>query len=338
MRKNSYADAQSFCRSINGQLAKINEIAEINHILSDSIFNMRLLKLVPFYYSKLVNMTRYYWINRTSEKMNSQSVSSLYLRNCTDIPEKVDRNCLAIRQEPFQISFTYNFTLIRLCVSESDQCSTESAMPFCVDQHLDPKPTLIPPNSNDSLSRNITIDYSCGDDSDYHFIDEYCYKIKFHEVSWNEAKRECEKENGSLFVPEKANTLHIIKTLFLHRTTYTSSGFAHVGVIYDQRNQTVIQYLNNNGNIQRIIPDSNTVYDLCERSFLERYRALMSPTGLTNNERNRLKTEQIGCAYMDLLSYSIPIIRCDEIPCNRTATVICQKSPIAISMNIEVER
>ena len=338
LKKKSLADAQTFCQSIDGQLAKINELAEINYILSDSIFNMRLLKLIPIYYPKLVNSTRYFWINRTSKNITSQGVSSLYLRNCQDVPEKVDQNCIAIRQEPFRVSIPYNLTLVRLCVSESNQCTTESAMPFCVDQHLEPKPTIVTPSIGPVVS-NITMDYSCGDDDDdYHFIDDYCYKIKVHEVSWNEAKDECENEQATLFVPEKANTLHVIKTLFLHQLTFRPSGFAHVGVMYANENRTVVQYVSNNGQIQRIIPDSNAVYDLCEKTFLERYQALMSRTGLSNSERTRLKTQLIGCAYLDLLSYSVPIIRCDEIPCNRTATVICQKSPRLKTMTITAQR
>lgn len=298
---------------------------------------MRLLRLLPFSYSKLVNSTRYFWVNRTSENLTTGSVANLFLRNCQNQPEIIDRNCIAIRAEPYQISIPYNLSLSRLCVSESDQCATESAMPFCVDQHVEPKPTIITSHPG-SIVSNITIDYSCGDDPDYHFIDDYCYKIKFHEVSWNDGKAECEKEQASLFVPEKANTLHMIKTLFLHRNMYQSTGFAHVGVIYDNRNRTVVQYVSHDGTIQQTIPDSNTVYDICEKSFNERYSVLMSSGGLSLSERNRLKTQQLGCGYLDLLSYSIPIIRCDEIPCNRTAVVICQKSPRIKTMTITAER
>ena len=44
------------------------------------------------------------------------------------------------------------------------------------------------------VSVNVTIDHSCGDDNDYHFIDDYCYKISFHEVNWNDAKSECQHD------------------------------------------------------------------------------------------------------------------------------------------------
>ena len=136
--------------------------------------------------------------------------------------------------------------------------------------------------------------------------------------------------NAIVFVPEKSVTLQYIKSLFLRRKSYTSSGFAHVGVYYDELNRTVIQYniSSTSSNIDQLtVPDSNAIYDLCEKTFQERYTALMSSSSLTINEKNRLKKQQIGCAYIDLLSNNVPAIRCDEIPCNRTATVICQKLP-----------
>jgi len=141
-----------------------------------------------------------------------------------------------------------------------------------------------------------------------------------------------------LFVPEKSITLQIIKSLFSHRSSYTSSGFAHVGVIYDNQNRTVIQYNTTNKNILQTVPDSNAVYDLCEQTFHERYTTLMSSTSLSINERNKLKKQQMGCAYIDLFSYTVPVIRCDEIPCNRIATVICQKLPTVKTDVINAKR
>jgi hypothetical protein len=216
-----------------------------------------------------------------------------------------------------------------------------SAVPICVDQHLEMNTTHIPLITNDNssnLSANVSIDYSCGDDTEYHFVDDYCYKISFHEVNWNDAKSECQRDNAMIFVPEKSITLQIIKSLFLHRSSYTASGYAHVGVIYDNQNRTVIQYNTTNNNSLRTVPDSNAVYDLCETTFDEYYRKLMSSKSLSSNQRNQIKNQQIGCAYVDLLSDIVPVIRCDEIPCNRIATVICQKSPILKTAVVIVNR
>jgi hypothetical protein len=242
-----------------------------------------------------------------------------------------------IHHEPHVTFSRFNITVARLCIAESNQCSNVSAMPICVDQHIESKPTLVTPNTG-SISSNVASSYSCGEDPDYHFIDNYCYKIKFHEISWNDAQAECKQENAMIFVPEKSITLHMIKSLFLHQSSYTSSGFAHVGVMYDYRNRTVIQYNTTDGDNGQTIPNSNVVYELCEKTFLDRYTALMSATGLSINERNRLKQQRIGCGYIDLLSYTVPVIRCDEIPCNRTATVICQKSPIIKTTSIIAKR
>jgi hypothetical protein len=243
------------------------------------------------------------------------------------MPEVVDRNCIAIQYVPASDQSKASH---ERCIIESNECSTQSAMPVCVDQHLEPKPTVILPitDGNTSVSANITVDRSCGDeDNDYHFVDDYCYRISFHEVSWNDAKSECQRDNAMVFIPEKSVSLQFIKSLFLRRRTYTSSGFAHVGVYYDSSNRTVIQYNTSDEKNPLTIPDSNAIYDLCEKTFEERHTALMLSSSLTTTEKNRLKKEQIGCAYIDIVSSIVPTIRCDEIPCNRTATVICQKLP-----------
>jgi hypothetical protein len=278
----------------------------------------RYSKLFPLLilHFKSFNDTRYFWIDRTSNIPDNNTISDRLLEKCSQISENVDKNCLIIHHEKYSYD---NITIYQQCIAESNQCSVQSAMPICIDQHLEPNSKFIPLNT-DNISSKISLDYSCGNDTEYHFIDDYCYKILFHEISWNNAKTECERDNATLFVPEKSITLQIIKSLFLHQNSYTSSGYAHVGVIYDNQNRTVIQY---NDNILRTIPDSNTIYDSCEKTFNERYITLMSSI----NERNRLKNQQIGCAYIDLLSYTVPVICCDEIPCNRTATVICQKLP-----------
>jgi hypothetical protein len=283
-------------------------------------------QLLVFYKFKFVNDTRLYWIDRTTDSADPNTRSERLLQQCSKMPELVDRNCIAIL-------YVQNSEQVHeRCIIESNECSTKTAMPVCVDQHLEMKPTLVPPITDENpspVSVNITTDHSCGDENnEYDFIDDYCYKISFHEVSWNDAKSECQRDNATVFIPEKSVTLQHIKSLFLRQKTYTSSGFAHVGVYYDNSNRTVIQYnSSNNDNNLLTIPDSNAIYDLCEKTFQERYTALMLSSSLTINEKNRLKKQQIGCAFIDLISSTVPTIRCDEIPCNRTATVICQKLP-----------
>lgn len=323
-KKSSFSIAESYCKSIGGVIAKVNNILEILDILPESVLYTRLSKIFPAFYNlRFINDTRYFWIDRTSDIPAEQTKAYRLLEKCSQIPNEIDKNCLVIHHEK---KTTDNITISQRCVAQSNQCSTMLAIPVCVDQHIENNSTIIPINSN-NISSKIATDYSCGDDNNYHYIDDYCYKIHDHEKSWNDAKAECEDENAMLFVPEKSITLQIVKSLFLHRNAYTSSGFAHVGVMYDNQNLTVIQYNNTNEKTLRFVPDSNAVYDLCENSFHERYNALMSSSSLSISERSKLKTQQIGCAYIDLLSYTVPIIRCDEIPCHRIAAVICQKLP-----------
>lgn len=331
-KTNSLSSAETYCQSIGGKLAEVNDIIEIQDILPDSILHTRLMRqLLIFYKFKFVNDTRLFWIGRTTKVPNPNTISERLLKECSQIPEALDRNCISI-----QYVLNSDQTHER-CIVESDECSTKLAMPVCVDEHIEIPPTFVPRITNENpaqVSVNVTTEHLCGDDNEYHFVDDYCYKIIFHEISWNDAKSECEKDNAIVFVPEKSVTLQYIKTLFLRQTTYVSSGSAHVGVYYNNINRTVIQYnIINDDKSSIIIPDSNAIYDLCEKTFQERYTALTLSSSLSVNEKNRLKKQQIGCAYIDLVSANVPTIRCDEIPCNRTATVICQKLP-SIKTNI----
>jgi hypothetical protein len=331
----SFSSAQTYCQSIGGTLAKLNDIVEIQDILPDSILHTRLMQQLLVYYKfKFVNDSRLYWIDRTSDISDPNTISERLLKQCSKIPESTDRNCITIKyiQNADQIH--------ERCIVETDECSQKSAMPVCVDEHLEVKSTLVPPINDENpseVSVNITIEHSC--DDEYDFIDDHCYRILFHEVNWNQAKSECQRDHAMIFVPEKSVTLQHIKSLFSRRRSYISSGFAHVGVYYDRANRTVIQYNASNTNDDVLtIPDSNAIYDLCEKTFQERYAVLMLSSSLTANEKNRLKIQQIGCAYIDLSTYGVPTIRCDEIPCNRTATVICQKLPNIKTDTIKIKR
>lgn len=339
-KTNSLASAQTYCESINGALASINDMVEIQDILPDSILHTRLMQqLLVFYKFKFVNDTRYYWINRTDEPASDSTISERLLKQCSKIPEIVDRSCIAIQ---YVANSEQNKISHERCIAESNECSTKTAMPVCVDRLLESKPELVPPIADDKptgVSVNISLDYSCEDSTnEYHFIDDYCYKIIAHEVGWNEAKAECQGDQAIMFVPEKSVTLQHIKSLFVRRLSYTSSGLAHVGVYYDFTNRSVVQYGIADDQTFSIVPDSNAVYDLCEKTFQERYAALMASTSLTLSDKSRLKKQQLGCAYIDLVSTTVPTIRCDEVPCNRTATVICQKSPKIRTVVVDAKR
>ncbi|CAF2887415.1 unnamed protein product [Rotaria sp. Silwood2] len=348
VKKNSFSNAQSYCKSIGGVIAKINDILEIQDILSETALNRRRSKILSmFAFIDAYNDTKYYWIDRTldiNNNNNNNTISNRFLEKCSQTSNTIDKYCIVVRYEKNSLD---NLITWDQCIAESNQCSVMSATPVCVYQHLEFNSTVIPliddDNDDDddvslSVSVNTSIDYSCGDEEDYHFMDEYCYKISFHEINWNDAKSECERDKAMLFVPEKAVTLQIIKALFLRRRSYTSSGFAHVGVMYDNQNRTVIQFNITDENTLRTIPDSNAIYDLCEQTFHQHYTKIISSKSLSTNEQNRLKAQQIGCAYVDLLNDITPVIRCDEIPCNRQATVICQKAPILKTVIIEAKR
>ena len=331
--------AKRHCESIGGTLAKIRDIIEIQDILPDSILHTRLMRqLLIFYRFKFVNDTRYYWIDRTVASPDPNTISERLLKQCSNIPEIVDKNCISIKYVPRS---KQSFVSHERCITESSECSTKSAMPVCVDKHMEPRPTLVPPVTDKNPSQvsvNVTYELSCGDEKNiYHLIDDYCYKISIHEVTWNEAQSECRHDNAMVFVPEKSVALQYIKSLFLRQRTYTSTDFAHVGVYYEISNRTVIQYNTSSEDSLSIIPDSNAIYDLCEKTFLERYRALMS-SSLSKNEKNRLKARKMGCGYIDLMSSIVPTIQCDEIPCDRTATVICQKFPTIKTSIIDAKR
>jgi hypothetical protein len=339
-KQNSFKSAQDYCQSIGGTLAKINDIVEIQDILPDSILHTRLMQqLLVFYKFKFVNDTRYYWVDRTTDSPHPKTISERLLNKCSKVPEVIDQNCIAIQ---YVQNSEESKTSHERCISQSNECATSLAMSVCVDQHLEVKPTLVPPISDDNpspVSVNVTIDHLCGEENnEYNFIDDTCYKISFHEVGWNEAKSECQRDNAMVFIPEKSVTLQYIKSLFLRRRSYSSSGFAHVGVYYDSSNRTVLQQNTSNENTLLTIPDSNAIYDLCEKTFQERYTALMLSTSLTSSEKLSLKKQQIGCAYIDLISSTVPAIRCDEIPCNRTATIICQKPPTILTNIIQAKR
>ncbi|CAF4156401.1 unnamed protein product [Rotaria sp. Silwood2] len=328
-KKNSFSTAQSYCKSIGAMVAKINDILDIQDILPMSVLNRN--SYIEYRFSSIwraSNSTQYFWIDRTSEITNDNKTSDRSIGRCSKTSQLIDQHCILLRYEKIII---HDAVTYEQCFIESNECSLMSAIPVCVDRHLEFNPIVIPLSTNgDSsiISVNTTTDYTCGDDEEYHLMDEYCYKILFHEKTWQDAKSECERDKSMLFIPEQMATLHLIKFLFVRRRSYTSSGIVHVGVIYDNQNRTVIQYNTTNGNTLPNITSSNTIRTLCEKTFRERYETLMSSSTSSMKEKKRLKTQQTGCAYADFRAGVEVSISCDEIPCNQLATVICQKAPI----------
>ncbi|CAF1131378.1 unnamed protein product, partial [Rotaria sordida] len=303
-KTNSFQLAKNYCERIGGRLAKINDIIEIQDILPDSILHTRLVqKLLIFYRFQFINDTRYYWIDRTTDTADPTTVSERVPKQYSKIPEIIDKHCITIQ---YVSHSDQNIISYERCITESSECSTASAMPVCVDKHIEIKLTLVSSISDENpseVSVNITNEYLCDDENnEYHFIDNYCYKISYHEVSWQDALVECRRDKAIVFIPEKSITIQYIKSLVLRRRIYTSSGFAHVGVYYDNSNRTVVQYNISSEDDTLSVPDSNDIYDLCEKTSQERYTALMMSSSLTTGEKTRLNTQQIGCVYSDIMS------------------------------------
>ncbi|CAF3918278.1 unnamed protein product [Rotaria sp. Silwood1] len=330
IEKDSFADAQSYCKSIGSMLAKMNDILGIQDVLFSSVFTFYGIFSYSshYYYSSPLDNKKYFWIDRTSNIINNNVTLERPIGRCSQTSESIDQNCILLRYQKILID---NTTSYERCFTESDECSSKSAIPVCVDKYLESDSTVISStNDNNSsiISVNTSIDYSCGNDKEYHLIDQYCYKVYFHETTWQDAKTECERDNAMLFIPGKMMTLKMIKLLFLRRRSYASSGVAHVGLIYNNQNHTIIQYNRKYENVLGNISDPDSFYYECKRTFRIRYE----------NEKNQLKSQQTGCGYVDFRSHTELSISCDEIPCDRLATVICQKSPIRKTRAIIAKR
>ncbi|CAF3973159.1 unnamed protein product [Rotaria sordida] len=327
-RKNSFSSAQSYCKSVGGMLAKINDILEIQDIVPIRMLIRSHFNEFPFSdVSNVLNDTRYFWIDRTSNIINNNETPDRSIRKCSQTSKSIDEYCIVLHRKKFLID---NMLTYEQCFIESDQCSSISATPVCVDKHLEFNSTAILPTTDDDssvVSVNISTGYSCGDDTDYHFMNGLCYKVSFHETTWNEAKTECERENAILFLPEHLTTLLLIKSLVLRRHSYTSSGVAHLDIFYDNRNRTIRRCSTINGSSLPSVLDFNNFHTLCGKTFDQHYERFMSSSALSPNDEDRLKTQQISCAYVNFSSDSTPSISYDQKTCNRPATVICQKSP-----------
>ena len=318
---------------MGGVLAKINDILEIEDLLSQSMLtgiDSNIFSLS----SSSVEIPRYFWIDRTSDLMNNNKKSDRSIETCFQTSKSIDRNCIVLRREKIVVD---NILSNQRCFAESDQCSSISAIPICVDRQLELNSIKFPQTTNgDSsiISVNISTDYSCQENTDYHLIDGYCYKVSFHETTWNDAKAECERENAILFLPKKLTMLSLIKSLLLRHHSYTSSGIVHVGMFYDNQTRFVTQ---NNRTDESILTNASYIYDLvnvCQRKLNERFEKLMSIPIFSTHGKNLSKTQQTKCAYIDFRSKTTLSMSCSAASCNRQATVICQKSPIVTTRTV----
>ncbi|CAF5082540.1 unnamed protein product, partial [Rotaria sp. Silwood1] len=97
-KKSSLSTAQSYCKSIGGILLKINDILEIQDIVPKSMLTK------GFYgeyqvssVSHIFNNTIYFWIDHTSDIMNSDIKFYRSIPRCFETPKIIDQNCIVVR-------------------------------------------------------------------------------------------------------------------------------------------------------------------------------------------------------------------------------------------------
>ncbi|CAM4915857.1 unnamed protein product [Rotaria socialis] len=335
----SFTSAQAYCKSVGGMLAKINDVLEIQDILPKSV----LARSVYSIYSsdsarrRAYNESKYFWIDRKSDVSRMNTASDHSIVRCSLTPHTVDANCIVLRYEKIIIheSVTY-----QQCFTESDQCSSMSAIPVCVDEHLELASTVNRSNKGNELleSVNTTVDYSCGNNAEYHLINGFCYKVNIHEVTWHDAKSECERENTTLFIPEDELTLKSIRSLFLRQRSYASSNVIHVGVFSDKKNRSGMNYRIMDESSSSNMLDSDPTSPSCGKIFGTYYFSLFSLPPGPIIPRTRLQDRQSGCGYVDIRSETDLSISCDERSCNQLATAVCQKAPIRKSRAVVAKR
>ncbi|CAF3464823.1 unnamed protein product [Rotaria sp. Silwood1] len=340
VKKNSFSTAQSYCQSIGGVLAKIDDILEIQDLVFSSklhgnYFDQYLYYQIP----SIFDDTRYFWIDRTSNIVNNNNkTSDRSIGKCSQTLKSFDQNCVVLHREKIIVDNTITF---RRCFIESDQCSSTSAIPVCVDKNLDSNLTAMWSTIDDDssiISVNVSTDYSCGNDTDYHLVNDYCYKALFHETTWHDAKAECEREKATLFLPEQDMMLSLLTILFVRWHSYTSSGVAHVDIFYNNQNRTATRSIITDRISLSSVPNSSDLHTLCESEFRRNYSNFLSSRNVSMKDTDRLKTQQTACGYIDFRSEYSPSISCNAIACNRLATVICQKPPIITTRAVLAKR
>lgn len=317
----SLQTARAYCESIDGVLIKVNDILEV----SDYVHALALSQTFGSYFrssddSSTSTNPIYFWINRTNESRKSDhSISRCYHKS-----KSIDENCVVLQREKLMVD---DMLSIRWCLTESDQCSSESARPICTNKPFETLNSLDVSNRIHKL--NIPADYSCENDKDYHLIDGLCYKILFHETTWNKAKVECERENAILFTPDKMTQLSLIKSLFSRHHSHTSSDIIHVGILHDDQLGTSILL-----NTTSIMIDFN---QMCKSRSNSLFEEFIASTSLRHYSINQTKNQRTRCGYVDFESSSGLSISCSSKSCERLATVICQKQPIVTMRTIYAE-
>ncbi|CAF2116551.1 unnamed protein product [Rotaria magnacalcarata] len=309
-------------------LARINGVLEIQDILPKSFVSQRIYSIYPVDSARRApNESKYFWIDRKSDVSQMNTASDRSIVRCSLTPRTVDGNCIVLRYEKTIIDQSVTY---QRCFAESDQCSSMSALPVCVDQNLEFNSIVNhPAKGNEFLeSVNITVNYSCGNETDYHLINGLCYKLNIHEMTWHDAKSECARENATLFIPEDELTLKMIKFLFLRQRSYTSSSIIHVGVFNDKKDRGGSKYYAIDESSSSNILDSDSTSPSCGKTFRGHYRSTSKLPYSSMTQNGRSKSKQTGCGYVDLRPGMELSISCDKLPCKQLAAVVCQRASI----------
>ncbi|CAM4762601.1 unnamed protein product [Rotaria magnacalcarata] len=334
----SYSNAQAYCKSVGGMLARINGVLEIQDILPKSFVSQRIYSIFSVNSARrAANESKYFWIDRKSDGSQMNTTSDHSIVRCSLTPRTVDGNCIVLRYEKTRIDQSVTY---QRCFAESDQCSSMSALPVCVDQNLELNSIVNhPAKGNEFLeSVNTTVNYSCGNETDYHLINGLCYKVNIHEMTWQESKSKCERENATLFIPEDDLTVMSIRSLFLHQRSYSSSSVLHVDVFGDKKNRSGMNYrIMDESSLSNML-DADYIPPSCGKIFLGRSFFSVTFSSVSMIRRYRFQDPQSGCGYVDIRSVRDLSISCDERSCDQLATAVCQKAPIQTSHAVVAER
>ncbi|CAF3685928.1 unnamed protein product, partial [Rotaria sp. Silwood1] len=135
IKKSSFSTAQSYCKSVDGMIAKINNILDIQDVLPMSM-------LIGNFYggyqyssiSRISDATKYFWIDRTSDIINNNTTLDHSIGRCSQTSQVIDQNCIVLRYER---TIIHDTVMYERCFTESNECSSMSAIPVCVDRHLE---------------------------------------------------------------------------------------------------------------------------------------------------------------------------------------------------------
>ncbi|CAF3871152.1 unnamed protein product [Rotaria sordida] len=339
--KDSFSSAQSYCKSRGGVLAKINDILEIQDLLPNGLLNNNnyYFDRFPFDYS-IINKKEYFWIDRTTNIINNNTTSQGFLRNCIERSKSIDRNCIVLRREKI---FVDNVLQLQRCLSESDQCSSASATPVCVDKNLESHLNTMPSMIVDDLSTvkvNMFLDNSCGNDTDYHLIDIFCYKVLLHKMTWHEGKAECERDNATLFLPTINGMYRSVTKFIPHQhNNISSTSIIHTDFSYVNETSYIKWRKSIDESIKTHKPDYEYYHTLCKESYHDNiFNLIELLSNLTMKDIDELEVLTTKCTHIKLGSNFSVGSECNEKSCNQSATVICQKLPIITARTVLAKR